>query len=345
MTLPALLAQHIHVSEREVAHTWPDGQSDDSKWEDCTMDSGTELARLCHDPAIPATHVESEHLRDDAGVRPIGGTTIANLVKGYAVRYKWTAGLQNVSGFATLWAALTPGKAAVAQGSYVNFPIGYTLRRFEPSFTGGHAVFVARVDSQDRVWWCDPLAPQGTYQGQWVTKADLKKYVDSFDGNHLVSTIIKPVTPTPAEPPMPILTAYLPGYSIVVKSGSNIRKDPSTAASPIRVLTKDETWSIIGTVNGATLSGVAVWYLRWAGGQYEYVNKNGVSSGPKAPVTDCSPAVVAAVTPLNTSIANQKATIDQQAALLASQKTLVAELQSEIVRTNALRTALKAFLG
>lgn len=35
MTLPAPLWMHNHVSEREVARTWPDGQKDDSRWEDC----------------------------------------------------------------------------------------------------------------------------------------------------------------------------------------------------------------------------------------------------------------------------------------------------------------------
>ena len=30
-----MISGHIHVSEREVSHTWPDGQQDDGKWEDC----------------------------------------------------------------------------------------------------------------------------------------------------------------------------------------------------------------------------------------------------------------------------------------------------------------------
>jgi hypothetical protein len=67
------------------------------------------------------------------------------------------------------------------------------LRRHQPSFGGKHCVLVVRVDNTDRVWWCDPLAPKGTsYAGEWVTKAQLKLFVDaiwSAGGRHVVGKV------------------------------------------------------------------------------------------------------------------------------------------------------------
>jgi len=156
--------------------------------------SGVELARLCHDKRIPATHTEGEHLRDDAGESPMGGTNMDDLRRGMHARYNWYASLP-ISGFANLWKVLTPGRAAAAQGRMGVFSSTHRLRRWDKPFSGKHCVLIARVDNTDRVWWCDPLAPQdGTYNGEWVTKAELKKYVDAITaegGRHVVGFIRK----------------------------------------------------------------------------------------------------------------------------------------------------------
>jgi hypothetical protein len=180
-------AQHKHVTEREVAHRWPNGQYDNAAWEDCTFMSGVELARLCFSSKIPATHYEGERLRQAAGVSPSGGSNIDDLRNGIKRRYRRETS-HPVSGFGNLWRVLTPGRAAVAQGRMSAVP---RLRRWS-TFTGKHAVLVVRVDATDRVWWCDPLAPAGAYAGQWVTKAELKRYVDAITaegGRHLVANV------------------------------------------------------------------------------------------------------------------------------------------------------------
>ncbi len=194
MAVPALLsrAQHDHVTEREVAHRWPDGQWDNGSWEDCTFTAGVELARLCKNKNIPSTHTEVEHLRDDAGEDPTGGTNQDDLWRGLLRRYKWVAPTP-IRGFSALWSALKPGYAASCSGVMGIFPYGHRLRRWQPSFNGLHDVLIVRVDGTDRVWWCDPLAPEGKgYQGEWVTKAELKRYVDAITaagGKHIVAKV------------------------------------------------------------------------------------------------------------------------------------------------------------
>lgn len=194
MATPPLVyrADHRHVTERESAHRWPNGQWDDSSWEDCTFMSGVELARLCRSKSIPATHYEGERLRQASGNGPSGGTNMDDLRDGLSRRYGWNTVARPISGFSALWNTLTPGKAAACQGRMGAFPYGHRLRRWQKGFAGKHCVLIVRADSLRRVWWCDPLAPEGSYQGEWVTKDELKRYVDSLTaggGRHLVTTV------------------------------------------------------------------------------------------------------------------------------------------------------------
>jgi len=175
MTLPARLAGHVHVSERESAHHWPDGQFDDAAWEDCTMCAGVMFARLAHDLDIAPLHREAEALRDDAGEDPIGGTSTQDLDRGLRRRYGWT-GARLVAGFDELWKSPTPWVAAV-QGSMGAFGRDHRLRRHQRSFAGAHDVLIARLSAEDRAWWDDPLAPVGAYQGEWASKAEIRSYV------------------------------------------------------------------------------------------------------------------------------------------------------------------------
>jgi hypothetical protein len=188
----ALSSTHKHISERETAHRWPDGQWDDSRWEDCSWDSAIEFARLALTSAIPATHAEAEALRDASGEPPTGGSNIDDVRRGLASRYRWTSGYTVAYNFTQLWGALSKGKVAVVQGSMGAFASSHPLRRWQPSYGGPHAVSAQRLDSTDNVWWCDPLAPAGTYRGQWVSKANLKRFVDALTaagGRHLIARI------------------------------------------------------------------------------------------------------------------------------------------------------------
>jgi hypothetical protein len=178
MALPALLAGHVHVSERESAHHWPDGQFDDAAWEDCEMCAGVMQARLAHDLSIPYTHAEAERLRDDAGEDPIGGTSAQDLNRGLGERYDYHPLL--VAGWDELWEQPTPWVAA-AQGTMGAFPSGHWLRRHQPGFHGPHSWLMARLKAEARVWIDDPLAPTGGYQGEYISSADARRFVTTLE--------------------------------------------------------------------------------------------------------------------------------------------------------------------
>lgn len=167
---------HVHVSEREVAHRWPDGRWDDARWEDCLWVAAVEYAVACGHPVV-ATHAEAEALRAASGDSVTGGSNLGDLTKGMQARYGWSGPKE--WGFQAAWQALIPGTAAVATGSMGNFPAGHRLRRWDPDFASGHAVMVMRLDGSDQAWWCDGLAPAGTYQGEWVTRGELAQFMGS----------------------------------------------------------------------------------------------------------------------------------------------------------------------
>jgi hypothetical protein len=162
--------------------------------------------RLAYRPDLPATLPFAEQLRSRV-MGPAGGTTPAELIaaaKTVGQTGPGSAGiaLAGIAGATNIWNALKPGTVGLINGSMGAFPAGHTLRRFDPSFAGGHSVMVARVDALDHVWWDNPEAPSGTYQGEWVAKADLLKFISAFGSVSFVHAL-KPV-PVPAPVPAPV---------------------------------------------------------------------------------------------------------------------------------------------
>lgn len=176
MSVPAALKQHIHVTERDGT----------TPWNDCTWAAGLEWHRLFRNPATPATIFEMHQLRAASGEPTTGGSNIPNLREGIRVRYKYTAPAP-ISGFSVLWNSMN-GRVAVAQGSMKAFGAASRYSRWDMDFDGAHAVLAYRPKDEDRVWWCDPLAPSW-YQGEWMSKADFQRYVNAFGGQHLVGAI------------------------------------------------------------------------------------------------------------------------------------------------------------
>ena len=176
---------HIHVSEREVAHVWPDGQKDDRRWEDCVFCSAIEWVRAIGHPEVPATHAEAEALRRDAGVGPLGAASIDQLRTGLTARY--SLNVHSVGGWDALSAALAPGSAALVTGSMG--PLDTHWRRWDPEFDGNHATCVFRLDDSPTVWWCDPLAPAGEWRGEPMPLDVLEDFVKGLDAGHLVGQL------------------------------------------------------------------------------------------------------------------------------------------------------------
>lgn len=176
------------VSEREDAHYWPNGAYDGPADEDCVFCSGL-MQYLAHKPgAAPATLYEAERIRQAAGLGPSGPANSDALIDGTTKRYGW-APTKIPSGFSVLWSAFAqPGVSATASGKLSNFPTGHRLRRFIPTWTGGHRVYVAKMDDEDRVWWMDPEGPKTGYSGEWVTKAELQTFVNG-GLSHTLATV------------------------------------------------------------------------------------------------------------------------------------------------------------
>lgn len=318
MAKPALLADHIHISERE-----PDGT-----WEDCTWDSGLEWYRLTYDPSKPATHAEAQKLRAASGEPPTGGSNIGDLKRGIKARYGKSTPTA-ISGFSALWTALTPGKAAVCQGSMKAFGPDHRLSKWDRNFDGGHAVLIARIDTQDRVWWCDPEAPDNVgYEGTWVTKAELKAYVTAFGGQHLVRSVIV----TPEEEDMTPLTSYLPGYTADVKPLSNVRVAPIISSTKLYTAQTTTPVVLIGTVKGDVdpANGKDVWYTWWDTVRkvYAYTALDNIRN-VAAPVTDCGPIVEAATAPLKAEITKLEADL---ATATETERDRIASAEADRIR-------------
>jgi hypothetical protein len=90
---------------------------------------------------------------------PGGGSTFDLLDVGAQKRYGLTldripsgtkAGLRRMLS--------TPGRGLAIAGSLGHFPVGHRLRRWQPGYTGGHAICVVSL-GDGKVWWGDPLAP------------------------------------------------------------------------------------------------------------------------------------------------------------------------------------------
>lgn len=206
------------VSEREAASTWVDGRTpDDGHWEDCAPCSIVMLVAATSGGKQPPTAnlEEAERLRLAAGYGPLGGTDIARLGPVAAKRYGIVAP-HLVTGAAAIWTALSAGKGAAIAGMMSAFPAGHRLRRWDPGFAGGHAVYVQREDASDRVWWIDPLAPIGTYKGEWVTKAELL----AFFSKGLASAEVASVALLPEPAPAP---AAPKSWKIYVAADAEVR--------------------------------------------------------------------------------------------------------------------------
>jgi hypothetical protein len=136
-------------------------------------------------------------------------------------------------------------------------------------------------------------------------------------------------------PPPPeedvILSAYLPGHVATVKPTSNVRNAPTLTATVLHVVgAAGEKWTLVGRVKGAVdpEGGSDQWYVRWAGGHWEYTAFSNVPVAPVAP---------ALATPHAAALAAAEAAAKAAAAALATAKTELAAANLKI--TNA-KTAL-----
>lgn len=311
---------HIHISERE-----PDGS-----WEDCTWDSGLEWYRLTYDASKPATHTEAQLLRKASGEPATGGSNLGDLAKGIKVRYGTTIPAR-ISGIGALKTALTPGKAAVIQGSMKAFGPDHRLSKWDRNFDSSHAVCL--INWYGTLLWCDPEAPKDAAVPVVVTWAEVTAFVNAFGGQHVVARIKN------LGDAMPDLITYLPGYTANVSdpdTGANVRSAPSGTATLLRTVPagSKEAVTLTGTVKGTVdpANGSDVWYTWWKNNRWEYTAKDNIVDlkAPAGGTTDCSAAVDAATAPLKATIAAQGATISNLNAQVADLKAQVVKLTAQV---------------
>ena len=72
----------------------------------------------------------------------------------------------------------------IIQGRNGNLPTGHTLRRWDPGFTGDHAVFIVPTGDGTHVRWYDPEAPM-KYAGDVTYWAVVNKWIGS-NGYYIV---------------------------------------------------------------------------------------------------------------------------------------------------------------
>jgi hypothetical protein len=132
-------------------------------WDQCT--EGAYLMALVYGGhrAFPAgRYTDAERDALDAATPPdpaAGGSTFALLDAGARARYGLHLHRINDGSRAGLTAELRePGQALAIAGSLGNLAAGHRLRRWQPNYTGGHAIAVVTLGG-GRCWWGDPLAP------------------------------------------------------------------------------------------------------------------------------------------------------------------------------------------
>jgi hypothetical protein len=159
--------EHIHVSEQETQHLWPDGRLDDAAWEDCLWSSAIEWLRATG-LNIPATHQEAEALRAASGQGPTGGSRWTDLLKGCLNRYNHLLPPVTV-GADQIRAAMGVGSCAIVNGPYSAAP-----RKLQQRDSFWHSVYVERR-GEDAWFWCDPIGG-GSYAGVMLTWAELAPF-------------------------------------------------------------------------------------------------------------------------------------------------------------------------
>lgn len=169
---------------------------------DCTYSAG--LMGMVHGgwTAFPKgiyTVAEREALERSDDQPNETGASLDDLILALKRRYKVT---KTKNSAAALPGLLTKkGIGLVVQGKNGNLPSGHVLRRWDPGFTGGHAVYVV-PDGTGFVQWLDPEATN-KYKGDRVAVAVVLKWAAGLGGSiTFKNDEFKPVVVTPPQPPV-----------------------------------------------------------------------------------------------------------------------------------------------
>lgn len=240
------MAIHLpaHISEREGPHYWPDGRADLSHWEDCAWCSAGMAYDVATGGKIQPTLIDMELVRSRV-MGPSDGTNAQQLMAGIRAAWGWVPRLVPYNAtFASLWSAVPVGGALDLMGRLSMFPDGHRLRRFSPTYLGGHAVCVVKLDEVTG-WWDDPLAPQAGYAGERATTAELATFYGGLRGGGADTIITPPAVAVAAQgvemfPVIHQLDYPAPRQFTIPAGTTLIGYDPSTP----NVRYGEQTWAL-----------------------------------------------------------------------------------------------------
>jgi hypothetical protein len=202
-------------------------------------------------PSIPATLAAAHSIRAAAGLPHSGGTRPEHLDTGLQRAYgvnPASCPKGDIPARAATHALIVPLNA----GSLPSH-----LRRWQPSFAGGHTVCIAGV-REGKLGWFDPLAPGG-YSGEWVRWSDIDQAVWSS------GTLMLPKAPPP--PPSSSVTLRYGGTAThrgryrVKLDRCRIRSKPDTDADIVRMVDRGATFACAQTTEtGTRVDGSRRWY-------------------------------------------------------------------------------------
>jgi hypothetical protein len=235
----------VFASERESGH-----------WIDCSTCSAA-MAAHWHDPSVHATLSTAHAIRSAVPLPHSGGLTPAQVKTGLQKALRVTADYISKGDI--------PNRLAHNYGIIVPLTAGSLpshLRRWQPSFAGGHTVFMCGRNSSGKFGWFDPLAPSG-YSGEWVNWSD----VDQAIWTSGVLVLPKYVAPArPAPPPVPAATLKYGGKAMsgrkkIKLNDVRVRSKPYTNASIIHTYDIGATFAARQyTDSGTSVSGSRRWY-------------------------------------------------------------------------------------
>jgi len=231
------------VTERFTAQT---------SFSDCGPCSAIMLANASAGRNVhPGTKGEVIGFRHDAGASWDGPTATDELAQGLRIRYNVFTKL--ALRFPAVWAELDPGKGAVLAGRLSRFPVTHHLRRWDPSYRGGHFVFVERMDTSNRVWWMDPLAPiaykRGSstviYRGEWASASEVSTFLGGPFAVTSRSALVTSVAQVQEALTGPMLLLFEVEYTLA--SGSTLYQHPSVTAAQVGTTNTPHQVTSVGT--------------------------------------------------------------------------------------------------
>jgi hypothetical protein len=170
-------------------------------WKDCTYAAGLTGMVYAGFTAFKLgtyTVAEREALERSDDQPDETGASLPDLKTAIKRRY----GKDRVVNGSSVLPTLLDGRVGlVVQGTPANFPAGHRLRRWQPKFTGGHAIFVYH-GSDLKYHWYDPLAPM-RHEGDIVTKSEVLTFAKGWGGSIKFLPDEFKVAGLPVVPPVP----------------------------------------------------------------------------------------------------------------------------------------------